>query len=166
MSKCLMEHGFDPLLAVTSRSSRTLSGTIPLLFKRQDPSDVARAKACYRALVKVGLEHGWPPYRLGSDYMELIACPAESPSAQVQQLLKQALDANNIIAAGRYQHAQTLAPQKPLQAQPLVATQPSQGEPAIALAKAPSAAAFDYAMLFATKTPELKKPKRKETETI
>lgn len=105
MSACLLQHGFDPLLAVTSRSPRALSGTIPLLFDRKKPEDVARAKACYRHLVKVGLENGWPPYRLGVDYMDLIACPADSASAQVQRQLKQALDKNNVIAAGRYEHA-------------------------------------------------------------
>jgi 4-cresol dehydrogenase (hydroxylating) len=104
MSACLLQHGFDPLLAVTSRSPRVLSGTIPLLFDRQKPKDVARAKACYRHLVKVGLENGWPPYRLGVDFMDLIACPADSPSAQVQRQLKTALDENNVIASGRYEH--------------------------------------------------------------
>lgn len=110
MSKCLTSHGFDPLLAVTSRSSRTLSGTIPLLFDRKNPDDVARAKNCYRALVKTGLENGWPPYRLGVDYMDLIACPADSPSAQVQQLLKKALDENEVIGSGRYEHVKPVAP--------------------------------------------------------
>ncbi len=105
MSACLLQHGFDPLLAVTSRSPRVLSGTIPLLFDRKKPEDVARAKACYRHLVKVGLENGWPPYRLGVDFMDLIACPADSPSAQVQRQLKAALDENNVIASGRYEHA-------------------------------------------------------------
>lgn len=105
MSACLLQHGFDPLLAVTSRSPRVLSGTIPLLFDRKKPEDVARAKACYRHLVKVGLENGWPPYRLGVDFMDLIACPADSPSAQVQRQLKHALDENNVIASGRYEHA-------------------------------------------------------------
>ena len=104
MRKCLLKHGFDPLLAVTSRSSRSLSATIPLLFDRENPEDVARAKRCYRALVKAGLENGWPPYRLGIDYMDMIACDPDSPNAQIQQLLKNALDANAIIAPGRYEH--------------------------------------------------------------
>ena len=110
MSQCLIENGFDPLLAVTSRSSRTLSGTIPLLFDRKNPADVARAKTCYRALVKTGLENGWPPYRLGIDYMDMIACPADSPSAQVQHLLKNALDENAVIASGRYEHTKPTTP--------------------------------------------------------
>lgn len=108
MSQCLQAHGFDPLLAVTSRNSRVLSGTIPLLFDRKDPEAVARAQTCYRALVKTGLDNGWPPYRLGVDYMDMIACPAQSASAQVQQLLKEALDGNGIVAPGRYQHARPL----------------------------------------------------------
>jgi hypothetical protein len=53
----------------------------------------------------VGLENGWPPYRLGVDFMDLIACPADSPSAQAQRQLKNALDENNVIASGRYEHA-------------------------------------------------------------
>jgi len=118
MSECLVKNGFDPLLAVTSRSSRTLSGTIPLLFDRKNTADVARAKKCYRELVQVGLENGWPPYRLGVDYMDLIACPAESPSAQIQRLLKKALDENEIIASGRYEHS------KPAVATPTTVTQP------------------------------------------
>ena len=110
MSKCLTDNGFDPLLAVTSRSSRTLSGTIPVLFDRKNPEDVARAKNCYRQLVKTGLENGWPPYRLGIDYMDMIACPADSPSAQVQHLLKRALDENEVIASGRYEHVKPVVP--------------------------------------------------------
>jgi hypothetical protein len=110
MSKCLTDNGFDPLLAVTSRSSRTLSGTIPVLFDRKNPEDVARAKNCYRQLVKTGLENGWPPYRLGIDYMDMIACPADSPSAQVQHILKKALDENEVIASGRYEHVKPVAP--------------------------------------------------------
>lgn len=105
MRDCLLEHGFDPLLAVTSRSSRSLSATIPLLFDRKNPDDLARAKRCYRALVKLGLDNGWPPYRLGSEYMDMIACPSDSASAQLQQRLKKALDGNAVIAPGRYEHA-------------------------------------------------------------
>ena len=109
MSDCLGTNGFDPLLAVTSRSSRALSGTIPILFDRSNPVEVARAHHCYRELVKVGLANGWPPYRIGVNYMDMVACPADSASAQVQRLLKQALDGNGVVAAGRYEHAAPLA---------------------------------------------------------
>ena len=42
--------------------------------------------------------------------MDMIACPADSPSAQVQQLLKKALDENEVIGAGRYEHVKPVAP--------------------------------------------------------
>ncbi|MEX1168023.1 MAG: FAD-binding protein, partial [Hydrogenophaga sp.] len=104
MSDCLGTNGFDPLLAVTSRSSRALSGTIPILFDRSNPAEVKRAHHCYRELVKVGLANGWPPYRIGVNDMDMVACPADSANAQLQRLLKQALDANGIVASGRYAH--------------------------------------------------------------
>ena len=53
----------------------------------------------------MGLANGWPPYRIGVNYMDMVACPADSASAQVQRLLKQALDGNGVVAAGRYEHA-------------------------------------------------------------
>lgn len=104
MADCLGTNGFDPLLAVTSRSSRALSGTIPVLFDRSNPAEVKRAHHCYRELVKVGLANGWPPYRIGVNYMDMVACPADSANAQLQRLLKQALDGNGIVASGRYAH--------------------------------------------------------------
>lgn len=106
MSQCLIDHGFDPLLAVTSRSSRTLSATIPLLFDKKSPDDVERAKKCYRALVQVGLDNGWPPYRLGIDYMDMFSCGADTNSAKVHMMFKMALDENGVIAPGRYEHVQ------------------------------------------------------------
>lgn len=102
MGETLARHGFDPLLAVTSRSPRVLSATIPLLFDPADPGEVARAKRCYRDLVESGLRQGWPPYRLGIDYMDLIGTSAGSALGELHQRLKTALDPNNVISPGRY----------------------------------------------------------------
>jgi hypothetical protein len=102
MGEVLARHGFDPLLAVTSRSPRVLSATIPLLFDPADASEVARAKRCYRDLVESGLRQGWPPYRLGIDYMDLIGTQAGSALGELHQRLKTALDPNNVISPGRY----------------------------------------------------------------
>lgn len=102
MGEVLARHEFDPLLAVTSRSSRVLSATIPLLFDPAQPEAVRRAKACYRDLVQSGLRQGWPPYRLGIDYMELIGHAEGSAQAALHQHLKAALDPNGILAPGRY----------------------------------------------------------------
>jgi 4-cresol dehydrogenase (hydroxylating) len=128
MSACLLDHGFDPLLAVTSRSTRVLSGTIPLLFDRTNPEQVARAKACYRALVATGLKEGWPPYRLGVDYMDQLQCATDSASVKTHQLLKQSLDPRGIIANGRY------SPIKPV---PQAMPTPKPVEVRVPLSKAP-----------------------------
>ena len=102
MGEVLARHGFDSLLAVTSRSPRVLSATIPLLFDPALADDVLRAKACYKDLVESGLRMGWPPYRLGVDYMDLIAADEGSDQAELYRRLKTALDPNNIISPGRY----------------------------------------------------------------
>lgn len=102
MGEVLARHGFDPLLAVTSRSSRVLSATIPLLFDPSLADEVSRARACYRDLVATGLRQGWPPYRLGVDSMELLDAEIASESAELHRRLKAALDPNDVIAPGRY----------------------------------------------------------------
>ena len=79
-----------------------LSATIPLLFDPALADDVRRAKACYKDLVESGLRMGWPPYRLGVDYMDLIAADEGSDQAELYRRLKTALDPNNIISPGRY----------------------------------------------------------------
>lgn len=68
----LREHGFDSLLGATTRSPTVLTCTLPILFDRHDDDAVVRADFCYRALVRAGLTRGFPPYRLGSQYMDLL----------------------------------------------------------------------------------------------
>jgi len=102
IGEVLARHGFDPLLAVTSRSPRVLSATIPLLFDPAQADEVARARRCYRDLVDTGLRMGWPPYRLGVDYMDQIAVGEESGSAALVRGLKSLLDPNGVMAPGRY----------------------------------------------------------------
>lgn len=103
MAEVLVAHGFDPLLAVTTRSSRVHSGTIPLLFRKTE-QDIQRAKACYEALARTSLSLGMPPYRIGVDYMHL-TWPKDS-QAQMWRTLQQALDPAAVMLPGRY-----LAPQ-------------------------------------------------------
>ena len=101
MSQVLATHGFDPLLAVTTRSSRVHCGTIPLLFDKTE-AGISRARACYRELVATGLQCGMPPYRIGTDFMDTVAPPADSASATLWRGLKSLLDPNDVIAPGRY----------------------------------------------------------------
>jgi 4-cresol dehydrogenase (hydroxylating) len=100
-SRILKEHDFDPLLAVTTRSSRVHSGTIPLNFKKTEP-DASRAQACYRALVSAGVAQDMPPYRIGIDYMDQVYAPAGSSHDRTWAHLRAALDPNGVVAPGRY----------------------------------------------------------------
>lgn len=100
-SRILAKHGFDPLLAVTTRSSRVHSGTIPLNFRKTE-IDIARAKACYRELVETGIAQDMPPYRIGIDSIDAVYAGPESPAASVWRDLKNALDPNDVVAPGRY----------------------------------------------------------------
>lgn len=102
MRQVLHHYGFDNLLAVTARSSRVHCGTIPLIFHKEDETSVARAKACYRALVKEGIKHGMPPYRIGTEYMDEIYINESSGFMQSLLNIKYQLDPNEVIAPGRY----------------------------------------------------------------
>jgi 4-cresol dehydrogenase (hydroxylating) flavoprotein subunit len=102
VTEILHLHGFDALLAVALRNSSIFTSAIPILFDKTDASAVLRAKACYRALVKAGLMRGYPPYRLGIDYMDLLHdLPINAESGTWKQL-KRVFDPNGILAPGRY----------------------------------------------------------------
>ncbi|CAD6873561.1 FAD-binding oxidoreductase [Methylomonas fluvii] len=95
-----IKHRIEPLITLTSISDRCWDSTIPILFDRQDADEVARAQACYHELLDTGRKHGFVPYRLGIQSMELPA--KENAVPDVLRSLKQAVDPNNIIAPGRY----------------------------------------------------------------
>ncbi|MGZ0078589.1 FAD-binding oxidoreductase [Methylomonas sp. YC3] len=95
-----IKHRIEPLITLTSISDRCWDSTIPILFDRQDADEVARAQACYHELLDTGRKHGFVPYRLGIQSMDLPA--KEHAVPDVLRSLKQAVDPNNIIAPGRY----------------------------------------------------------------
>jgi 4-cresol dehydrogenase (hydroxylating) len=95
-----IKHRIEPLITLTSISDRCWDSTIPILFDRQNPEEVARAQACYHELLETGRKYGFVPYRLGIQSMDLPA--KENAVPDVLRCLKQAVDPNNIIAPGRY----------------------------------------------------------------
>lgn len=97
----LLRHGFDPLMAATTRTSRVCTGTIPLLFHKT-PENIARARACYAELVSTGIKLGMPPYRLGSDAMGPLVESMGEDTLNFARKMKEALDPNDVIAPGRY----------------------------------------------------------------
>lgn len=93
------DFGIDPLIAFTGLSDTFFECLVPLLF---DPRlELEKGKACYEQLFKRGLEKGFAPYRMSSQFMHLLW---QKPCLHWQLLhrLKILLDPDQIIAPGRY----------------------------------------------------------------
>jgi FAD/FMN-containing dehydrogenase len=106
VTEILYSYGFDSLLAVSLRNANIFTSTIPILFNKQDAEAANRAKACYRSLVEAGLQRGYPPYRLGIDYMDLLHTPSNNSENSTTQQLRKTFDPNKILAPGRYLKSQ------------------------------------------------------------
>ncbi len=94
-------HGMEPLITLTSLSSLAFDSTVPLLFDRDNPDEVARAHACCAALYEAGRSEGFLPYRAGIQSMAKVVDPS-APFWKLGARLKGAVDPDGIIAPGRY----------------------------------------------------------------
>lgn len=98
---CCRRHGTEPLITLTSLSDRLFDSTVPILFNRDIPSQVALAQACHDALFDEGRSHGFFPYRVGLNAMHALH-ELGSESAEFHRLVRGALDPQGLIAPGRY----------------------------------------------------------------
>ncbi len=97
----LPKHGMEPLITFTTLSDKLFDSTVPLIFVRDDPAQVAAAHACYKELLHTGRAKGWFPYRIGVDTMpELLAL--QSDSKTFHERLRKDLDPFDIMSPGRY----------------------------------------------------------------
>ncbi|MGH8317818.1 MAG: FAD-binding oxidoreductase [Steroidobacteraceae bacterium] len=94
-------HGIEPLITLTSLTGRCFDSSVPLLFDRGDPAQVARAAACFDALFAAGKRRGFLPYRLGIHAMSRVT---NTPCTfwDLVGTIKSAVDPDDIIAPGRY----------------------------------------------------------------
>lgn len=100
-TEILERHGFASLMAATARNSRVCTCTVPILFDKT-PEGIERARACYDELLRVSIDMGMPPYRLGIDFMELLQAQMDVQARKTGSALKMAFDPRDIIAPGRY----------------------------------------------------------------
>ncbi|MFZ3031544.1 MAG: FAD-binding oxidoreductase [Candidatus Moraniibacteriota bacterium] len=94
-------HGIEPLITLTSLSSRCFDSTVPVLFDLNNPEDTKRATRCYDALFQEGRKLGCLPYRLGLRSLHFLKELAPT-STRLTSILKKALDPAGLIAPGRY----------------------------------------------------------------
>jgi 4-cresol dehydrogenase (hydroxylating) flavoprotein subunit len=101
VKRVLQEHSLEPLITLTTLSDRCFDSSVPLLFDPASAKAVARAHACYRALLQAGQREGFLPYRIATIETDwLVAQP--STYWDVVSQIKRAVDPDFIVAPGRY----------------------------------------------------------------
>lgn len=91
-------HEIDPLITLTALSDTTFDSTVPILFDLN--SELENARNCYETLFAAGKKLGFLPYRLSSQYMNLIV--KDTPYWNLVRSLKNTIDPDNLLSPGRY----------------------------------------------------------------
>lgn len=92
----------------TPANPNVLGGTCLIIYGfrfTDDPDWNARVRAAYSEMVKVGAEYGWGEYRTHTMFMdEVVSTYSFNDHAllRLSEKLKDAVDPNGIISAGRY----------------------------------------------------------------
>ncbi|MES2537878.1 MAG: FAD-binding oxidoreductase [Pseudomonadota bacterium] len=102
VSEVTKKHGLEPLITFTSISDKLFDSTVPLIFDRGDPRQVAAASACYDELLLKGRLLGVFPYRVGINAMKALS-GLQSDSRIFHERLRRNVDPDSLIAPGRYQ---------------------------------------------------------------
>lgn len=101
VTKICRAHGIDPEASIIISHDHYFYGITPLIFRRDNDAEIARAHACWKALYKAGEKKGFVPYRAPSQLMGAVVDPSQ-PFWKFASLLKSAADPNGIVAPGRY----------------------------------------------------------------
>ncbi|RZJ60100.1 MAG: FAD-binding oxidoreductase [Acidovorax sp.] len=101
VTRVCLQHGFEPLITLTSLSNRCFDSSIPLLFDARSPIEKDRAERCYRMLFDEGRRLGIVPYRMGSQAFHLLHAEGDT-GLDLGRSLKRLLDPHGIISPGRY----------------------------------------------------------------
>jgi 4-cresol dehydrogenase (hydroxylating) len=99
------DHGFEPMLSLTTVSDRALTCVVSIGYDREIPGEDQRALACYRILQQRLTSLGYYSYRGGvqSD----AEMQGDGAYNQLLEKLKSTLDPAGVLAPGRYQALQT-----------------------------------------------------------
>lgn len=97
----LTRYGFEPIIAMTMLTQRSLSCVISITYDREAPREDEQAMKCYKELNEELTQAGYYPYRLGIKSMDILA-KAETSYQDLLKNLKNVFDPNDILAPGRY----------------------------------------------------------------
>lgn len=97
----IKSYEFEPNIAISCYTSRSVKIFIAIMYDRQEPEADRQAMACHNRLLEFLLADGYIPYRLGIQSMGALPT-SQDDYDQLIRNLKQQLDPNNILAPGRY----------------------------------------------------------------
>ena len=98
-----LSHGFEPHIGMSPASPRAVNGYVSLMYDRNIDGEDGRAMACHDALMEALIALGHYPYRLGIQSMRALP-PARGAYDAVIGAIRAALDPDEILAPGRYDH--------------------------------------------------------------
>ncbi len=102
MNRVMTKHGFDFVGGyMIGFSGRHFDAASLLLFDRDNPEELQRARACYLELIDETAKAGYTVYRAGTPAMKRTAEHFGPAQAALNKRLKQALDPNHILAPGK-----------------------------------------------------------------
>lgn len=98
--RTMLAYDLDPFITFTNLKHDCIDSTVPLVFDKRDPAQSEKAHACLRALIDEGCEQGFVPYRL--PITEQARLDKQTPFWQSVDVIKKAVDPNNILSPGKY----------------------------------------------------------------
>lgn len=101
IKETITKHGFEPAMTLQLISQRQIDIIVSFAFDRTIPGEDLRAKKCHDDLLKILIDEGFYPYRLGIQSLSLLPDPNDDFCFFMEKI-KTALDPNDILAPGRY----------------------------------------------------------------
>lgn len=106
VERCMLAHGFEPLLALVVHGERVAQLLPMIVYDRDEAAADARALACHDALLGELGRWGHLPQRLALPAQDALP-PARDDHASVLGRIKTALDPAAVLAPGRYDFRRT-----------------------------------------------------------
>lgn len=97
----LAKHGFDFMITFTLLNERAMVAVMNIAYDQSNPTQGARAEACYQETVSALMCAGYPPYRASIGGMPMLWQDGDA-FWETARKIKHSLDPQGILAPGRY----------------------------------------------------------------